>query len=66
MPDPTASTLKSDGLAAGIISLAQSILPFLAAIGVLDWKVDVQGLAQLVVVNVVTVAGLLFARRKSA
>ena len=53
-----------DGIAAAVIATVNSVFPFLVLVGVLDWTPDTIAGAMLVVTNVVTLGGLLFALRK--
>lgn len=55
---------KHDDLGAAIISLAHSVFPVLNLTGVITLTSDEISAVMLVVVNVVTLGGLLWARRR--
>lgn len=52
---------RANAITAGIIALANSVIPFLCAIKVVTWPSTTQGLAETIIVNAVTVGGLIFA-----
>lgn len=54
--------MKQNAIAAGIISIVQSALPFLVLVGVINWTSDTIAAAVLVTTNIVTTAGYLFAQ----
>lgn len=56
---------KQDQIAAGIIALVQSALPFLILIDVLHWTADTTAAAMLVTTNIVTLGGLFFQSAKT-
>lgn len=51
---------KSNAIVAGLISIANSVFPFLILVGALHWSSDTVAAAMLVVTNTVTFGGLLF------
>lgn len=55
------SVTKANAISAAIISLVGSTLPFLVLVGALDWGADTISAAVLVVTQVVTLGGLIFA-----
>lgn len=57
--------MKQNAIAAGIISIVQSVLPFLVLVGVINWTSDTIAACMLVVTNVVTTGGLLFAQKQA-
>lgn len=57
---------QQNNIAAGIIAIVQSLLPFLVLIHVLHWTSDTIAAAMLVVTNIVTTAGLIFANKQTA
>jgi len=52
---------KANAIGAAVIALANSVFPFLVLIGVLHWDGDDVAAAMLVVTNLVTLGGLIFA-----
>lgn len=58
--------MKSNAIAAGVIATIQSVLPFLVLVGVLDWTSDTIAACMLVVTNLVTTGGLIFAQKQAS
>lgn len=55
---------RADGIAAGIVQVAHTLLPFLVIVNVLDWSGEAVASGTLVVSAFVTLGGWIFARRK--
>lgn len=56
--------VKGDGIAAGVIGFTHALFPFLVLVNILHWDAKQMGAGQLVVSTGVTLAGLIFARRR--